>query len=245
MIFGKLGPRNLVRQITARSYVQHGLVAMWDGIENAGWGVHDASATSWLDLIGNKQMPTTLSSLSWYSNALVRTGVDGLTYDTGLDFSDALSERTFEFVISYDADYTDTSSNFFVARFNDLGTWLSFWNRTKFGISLYAGGETNETPFEQPSFKGSVSLVGSSTPYAINPTQRHYAYYYANGTYFRDGAFGGGSSSSAIMELFAAARNWPSSNTIKMHAIRIYSRALTAAEIARNCRIDKLRFNLP
>ena len=229
----------------AFGYVQNGLIAMWDGIENAGWGVHDANATSWLDLIGNKQMPTTLSSLSWDSNALVRTGVDGLTYDTGLDFSDPLSERTFEFVISYDADYTDTTSNYFIARFNDFGTWLSFWNRMKFGISLYAGGGTNETPFEQPSFKGSVSLVSSSTPYVINPTQRHYAYYYANGTYFRDGAFGGGSSSSAVMELFAAARNWPSSNTIKMHSIRIYSRALTAAEIANNYAVDKERFNLP
>lgn len=189
-------------------------------------------------------MPTTLSSLSWDSNALVRIGVDGLTYNTGLDFSDPLSERTFEFVISYDADYTDTSSNYFVARLNDLATWLSFWNRMKFGISLYAGGGINETPFEQPSFKGSVSLVGSSTPYAINPTQRHYAYYYANGTYFRDGAFGGGSSSSAIMELFAAARNWSSSNTIKMHAIRIYNKALTTEEVAANYAIDKVRFGI-
>ena len=37
---------------TARSYVQDGLVAMWDGIENAGWGVHDNNATNWVDLVG-------------------------------------------------------------------------------------------------------------------------------------------------------------------------------------------------
>lgn len=38
---------------TARDYVQNGLIAMWDGIENAGWGKHDASATVWKDLSGN------------------------------------------------------------------------------------------------------------------------------------------------------------------------------------------------
>ena len=37
---------------TARDYVQDGLIAMWDGIENAGWGVHDAAATVWKDLSG-------------------------------------------------------------------------------------------------------------------------------------------------------------------------------------------------
>ena len=38
---------------TARDYVQDGLIAMWDGIENAGWGVHDQNATVWKDLIGD------------------------------------------------------------------------------------------------------------------------------------------------------------------------------------------------
>lgn len=38
------------RKPTARSYVQDGLIAMWDGVENAGWGVHDSSATVWHNL---------------------------------------------------------------------------------------------------------------------------------------------------------------------------------------------------
>ena len=37
---------------SARDYVQDGLIAMWDGIENAGWGIHDPNATTWIDLIG-------------------------------------------------------------------------------------------------------------------------------------------------------------------------------------------------
>lgn len=53
-----IGFRNAIRvgsgkKISARSYIQDGLFAMWDGIENAGWGVHDANATVWTDLSGN------------------------------------------------------------------------------------------------------------------------------------------------------------------------------------------------
>ena len=35
------------RTPTAKDYVQDGLLALWDGIENAGWGTHDVNATTW------------------------------------------------------------------------------------------------------------------------------------------------------------------------------------------------------
>ena len=37
--------------LSAKDYIQDGLVAMWDGIENAGWGKHDENATEWVDLV--------------------------------------------------------------------------------------------------------------------------------------------------------------------------------------------------
>ena len=37
---------------TAKDYVQDSLIAMWDGIENVGWGLHDDDAASWVDLTG-------------------------------------------------------------------------------------------------------------------------------------------------------------------------------------------------
>lgn len=39
--------------ITPVDYVQDGLLAMWDGEHNAGYGVHGATATVWEDLSGN------------------------------------------------------------------------------------------------------------------------------------------------------------------------------------------------
>ena len=39
----------------AAAYIQNGLVACWDGVENAGVGVHDASATVWKDLVAGRE----------------------------------------------------------------------------------------------------------------------------------------------------------------------------------------------
>ena len=36
---------------TAKDYVQDGLLAIWDGIENAGWGLHHPHATEWKQLM--------------------------------------------------------------------------------------------------------------------------------------------------------------------------------------------------
>ena len=51
------------RKRTARDYVQDGLIAMWDGIENAGWGTHDPNATVWKDLAGNRDFSLTSHGL--------------------------------------------------------------------------------------------------------------------------------------------------------------------------------------
>jgi hypothetical protein len=39
--------------LTTRDYVQGGLVACWDGVENAGRGVHAASTNQWIDVVSN------------------------------------------------------------------------------------------------------------------------------------------------------------------------------------------------
>ena len=41
---------------TSASYVQDGLIAQWDGIDNEGTGVHNPSATVWKDLKGSNDL---------------------------------------------------------------------------------------------------------------------------------------------------------------------------------------------
>ena len=61
---------------TAHSYVQKGLKASYDGIENAGTGVHDSTSATWKDLTGNGYDGTLASTVSWESNCWVTTASD-------------------------------------------------------------------------------------------------------------------------------------------------------------------------
>ena len=58
---------------TARDYIQDGLVAMWDGIENAGWGKHDENATNWVDLVGGT-IPQCVWSWNWWDKRAYAIG---------------------------------------------------------------------------------------------------------------------------------------------------------------------------
>ena len=55
---------------TAKDYVQDGLIAMWDGIENAGWGVHDPNATVWKDLVGSYDIQLIAETYVWRKDQL-------------------------------------------------------------------------------------------------------------------------------------------------------------------------------
>ena len=61
-----------VTAATSLSYVQDGLVAQWDGIENIGRGQHDGTATAWADLTGNgHDLKNFVKGLGWQGDSLV------------------------------------------------------------------------------------------------------------------------------------------------------------------------------
>lgn len=64
---------------TAADYVQDGLIAMWDGIENAGWGIHDQNATFWKDLIGNVDLP--IGNAIWTAQACSTNNYGNIYYE--------------------------------------------------------------------------------------------------------------------------------------------------------------------
>ena len=57
---------------TTKDYVKNGLIAMWDGIENAGVDIHDNNSLIWKDLVGNYDL--TIESGSWSTNSYVVGG---------------------------------------------------------------------------------------------------------------------------------------------------------------------------
>lgn len=53
MIANRFNPLGRKLGFDATSYIQDGLIAQWDGIENAGRNKHSDDIDSWVDLIGN------------------------------------------------------------------------------------------------------------------------------------------------------------------------------------------------
>lgn len=79
-VSSNIGGRNITLSqevddgVSAKSYVQDGLIAQWDGIENIGYGRHDGASIIWVDLIGNRT--ATLTEHGAFSDdALVSDGI--------------------------------------------------------------------------------------------------------------------------------------------------------------------------
>ena len=211
---------------TAKSYVQDGLIVQLDGIENSGYGVHDANATVWKSLVGNYSASGVSGNFSWGDNALLSANVAA---GAGLGFG--VSIPSFNYMtmeICYDAQ---SGSRYLV----DSGFGNQFAILSRDGAYL-----------QFTSYRGIVK--SSAAMYG----QHCISYVYSGNS--ANSAYENGSPAT----LSSISNSWnPGSWSIgtknsryngfrgKMHSYRLYSRALTAAEIAANYAIDKERFNLP
>jgi len=218
---------------TARDYVQSGLLAMWDGIENAGWGQHDAAATSWKDLIGSRDA-TVGSAGSWKDNAL---HCDGTTYGARCTtIYDGF--RTLEACYLFNGA-TNGGAGFVavVSSGNGNGVLISK-NSGDFGFGYYAA----STYFSGgPAIGDAATVVGV---WDANPASNKNVAQYVNGVSITTTTGGNPGFGSGTAISFGA--RWDSARPIvaDLHCVRLYDRALTAAEVAANYAIDMARFNL-
>lgn len=66
---------NEKKEYTAKDYIQDGLIAMFDGIENASWGVHDDSISKWTNLADETySIGYQFGEVGWDSNSFVSRG---------------------------------------------------------------------------------------------------------------------------------------------------------------------------
>lgn len=220
-----------INPISAKSYVQDGLVAMWDGIENAGWGTHDSNAP--INLIDGVRLRTS-GTTSVSDNAFNTEASSWYIADVS-GFKDALNNKsfTFESVLS-----NERISNNGIFSIGNRGLWI-YANRTynvgtvnamttSFSIGIF--------PTYQTDGVYSVNVTGNSSSLkAIVGGNEYSGGYGTLASISTDTCYIGGLNS--ITDL--------SSGKKSFRCIRLYSRALTAAEIAANYAVDKARFNLP
>ena len=207
---------------TARDYVKDGLIAMWDGIENSGFGTNDANATVWVDLSGNgNDVDVDLTQASWEDGFLKVTGTtctrdEEITNIATLEvlFRDTLTSM-----------HPDNKGSFFVLgeRKGPCCLWYS-----------HVSG-------------GAIGMIKISSNNAVNKdilASRSYTYkpasYYVNGEpmplYYPP---------NTLADAVGCKATAVGGKPIEIYHVRAYSRALTAEQIAVNYAIDKARFGLP
>ena len=225
---------------TARDYVQHGLIAMWDGIENAGWGTHSPNSTVWKDLIHGIEL-VSQGGNSWGDNYLqaneqwiTRQNTDFDYLKTAFIDAPVISGGgyTIEFCGFIDSD---SGGNVFGDRYINV---LIFVYGTK--ICGWLGNGNNTESSLLVNEDGCVSFIVRNTGGGFENVS------YVNGMvsnkYSRTNYF-----NSKIGKAFGVGKGEYSSwgfATGKYRSVRMYSRALTADEIDANYAIDKVRFNL-
>lgn len=204
---------------TARDYVQDGLIAMWDGIENAGPGQHDATSTVWKDLTGNGH-DFSISSATFSDDS-----INVSRHSAQLQNGFALGS-----IATMEASVKTRTSGYCIIFFNAR-------NR------IIYDGDGQRMQFNPATNGSTVDEVGASTYSAtVNPSDGNIISAYADGLLSTVGNFTSWNNGD---------NNWLTVNYSQytfvgaIRFIRLYSRALSAAEIAANYAVDKARFNLP
>ena len=232
---------------TSASYVQEGLIAQWDGIDNTGAGVHDPGAKVWKDLAGNYDLAL-LPKGSWSAD-----GRSLSVYGAAAVCSNSLpAYKTIEVVYKMkkpggrllfcSGGVSQVNAFRFIA-FNRDGEAMS-------GTTGYFSGAW-KVPAKHVvwgSFDPSTvrSMAATYNNGEANADNGNVSAVYADGVARDDGsadtAWGLGDGHIMIGDrVETGAYPWFG----EVYTIRIYSRALSAEEIAANHAIDEARFYAP
>jgi len=233
-----VGATMLKQGKTARDYVQNGLVAMWDGIENAGWGVHDThngmanlvGGSSYGDILGGTIQENGLYTASKISCANSATLNDYMTVEVCFDYAN--TDHTSKNVFMFPAETTA----------NSVGAYS--WN-SSIDFRLYRSVNWNNyTPSDANDRLKTTAVIAFRKASGQNLGQMLASYGYGGEykTIRNDDSWVANYAIPDTGKIYICdGSNLP----ILVHSVRLYSRALTADEIARNYAIDKARFGLP
>ena len=246
------------------SYVTDGLVLWYDGVWNVGVGVHDSSATVWRDLSvsGNDAAlftngVTTYGTAGWTDNAFAFYRNAWFETMAGQSFGDTFTIQT----VGSFSQSTPSLCNWpmlFYGSAGGLATLQMYWNNSADSKRVFlladrftgaSGGNASGRPYstwagryltavlEKNASGGRDAWMFEGIEY---PTE--HPGYVAGGTSSSDFSsetkWAVGSIPSTVDEGERSARLY----TGTIHAVRVYSRKLSPAEIAQNRAMDEARF---
>lgn len=228
-------------------YVNNGLVAHWDGIDNTLVGTersHKPDATIWCDLTGNGgdlTLPSFVtvegtSMLSVSDPSKDNNSCPVLSSITGLDIS-ANTQYTVEVVTRrVQWRHTDNPGQTQAVIWTPRGE-LGYRYFTDDGFFVAYKKSATETKIF--SFNAGVPAADMHTLCAVFGPDKAGSSFYLDGT--RNFTLGESANDSfgSVFRFFANKRA-----DIRVHAIRIYNRVLTANERKQNSQLDALRFRM-
>ena len=222
----------------AIQYVTDGLVGRWDGIENAGVGIHDTSSARWVDLSGNDGDFIVLSQTASFSDTGLTKNATGVCATNLLGHSGVLTIETAVSGIPssgwVDAVYLNEHQTVTLRNDPDNNRQFFFdYNKLKWRM--------NGQPNEQ-----TVSVT-----YTMNGNIPEGQSFYLDGAPPQNGSVYG---SGMYWWAAASTNTWIGGRVgftdggdyktfgYTVHALRFYNRVLSAGEIAYNSAVDRLRF---
>lgn len=228
----------LVRADDSAAYVSDGLIAQWDGIDNAGRGVHDAGAGQPVELVNG--LAATLTGT-------MPAGADHFTLGSGyLTFNAPAvvaacnaGHATVEVLMASDGA---TVHNGGILAFGD--TTRAFWiyersngeTRHLIGDFTYHGAIAGD-------FQGLNVLANGATnlySFALGTTDSRMRIDGADAATLQRFAI---DCPDAVCRIGSLGERWAGTRArAKIFSIRVYDRLLTAADRARNREVDELRF---
>ena len=221
------------QKASSADYVQDGLVAQWDGLDNVSTGTHDPTATVWKNLAstGSTYDLTLTNNASWNAEgrALVADGLSAFAPVNAPEY------KTIEVVCKR------TSSEGRILFNSGYKTRFVLFDKTSTMRTYFSGvdGKNGKTtkPMLQPFCASEINFFAAR--YDDNDNVESVfkdANQREEGTYYNDWNAGSGITVGGRI----AASDYPWYGEV--YAIRLYNRRLTKAELARNHRIDCKRF---
>lgn len=221
-------------------YVMDGLLAMWDGIWNIGGGVeHDSNSLVWWDCLNGYPICSNWSGTEFSTDGLLLGSNNAAGLFGGIYGSKTLSDYGFRSIeVVFGVGVSQNSVVIAVGgRSVTIKTAVSGVGFFRNGSYMTRAGLDMSTPTKIYTYGEYESTSSQNASTVIIDGQATTAV----------GSDSWGNNDGVGYGRIKCGYNTPNQYvfTGNIHAIRLYSRALTAAEIAANYAVDKERFNLP
>ena len=244
---------------SAAEYVQDGLIAMWDAIENAGYGEHDPYSFTVVNLADTEVADIVLPPDRWNiaDNSIIATTNRGIivSYPSQAWYEEVMMGGdgwTAEIVCNAKQRASASANNNILGIAQSCGfRWLGYSKNDLFNFDAsnqFNGLGTNMSRADFYAYDPSLSLhsfsevvlLGQFTQMRIDDKLHKMSKGGLTGTQY----YWAGRNKISIGCTFEDGSKLAQGKGWEWGCVRIYNRALTSEEVAHNYVIDQMRFNL-